>query len=241
MKRIFTLLVAVMTAMSSVFGQGMAFADEDAGIQAVPLNGEDNSGEWKIAFNLVNPYDTAITVLANRVDNNMFTGHGTYFCWDLCYDSTANTSIDPVTIQPKDTTPFFAQYIVFRPNEIVGFSTVKMAFTNISSGETIERTYQFSVGGAMSITPAERARLLSSPYPNPAKDRVQVDFELPSGTLEGDLKVYNLIGKQVMEQPLRQTSGTVTLNVEQLHSGVYFLYLNTADGNLTSQKLIIAK
>lgn len=72
-------------------------------------------------------------------------------------------------------------------------------------------------------------------YPNPFSAFVTVNVEEASVTNSSELILYNVLGKQVMNQTLTNTSTTVETN---LPSGVYFYKVINKDGGVQSGKLI---
>lgn len=72
-------------------------------------------------------------------------------------------------------------------------------------------------------------------YPNPASQSLQVfaNTELKASSLS----VYNIIGKEIMQQPLNQHQEVTNLNISALPSGLYFVRIADEHGKvLTSRK-----
>lgn len=242
MKHLFTLILLLSIGFSS-FGQSIKFAEDDNGIydvDPIPNLGEFDEGEFKLYFKIINTTETTLKLNAQRLENNVFEGHGNFFCWDLCYDSTGEASYSNIELAANDTTGF-AQYIVFRPNNITGYSEITMAFTDSVSGTLIQRTFRFSVNGALSIDKDLAAKALSAPYPNPARDFVHLDYTLPNGYTDSQVEVYNLIGKKVRVELLQGTTGTLRMSTEEMNSGIYFAYLTHKGEKITSRKMVIVK
>ncbi|GAB4409564.1 MAG: hypothetical protein OHK0039_13350 [Bacteroidia bacterium] len=238
MKYIATLLSLYLLTASTLTGQALKFAFPSEGIYDVPPGGEDGTGEYKILFYLTNTGSEAVQATSFR-ELNLASGHQSYFCWDLCYDTDRDVSDGPITIEAGDTTKF-AQYVVFKPDSTDGYSEVKMIFADIATGDTIQRVYKFSVGGVLSARDRlVRSTLLSAPYPNPASGQTVIGYTLPGGLREATLRVYNLIGEEVLRTPVRSSSGQVRLDVSRLRAGMYFVYLSSASQELASRKLIV--
>ena len=237
-KRLLSLCLLPLLALPVLPAQGLKFAFPSDGVIAVEPTGQDSTNEHKLNFYLTNTSGADIQASAFR-EENLAAGHQSYFCWDLCYDTTKDFSDGPVTIAAGDTTTF-AQYIVFIPNQTNGYSEVTMIIANNATGDTIQRTYKFSVGGVLSTDDKLwQQASLSAPYPNPAGAEARVDYELPNGLSDARIRVYNLIGKMVYEQPLKAPQGTVTLQTAALQAGMYFIYLTADNRELTSRKLIV--
>ena len=211
-------------------------------VDLIPNPGTADEGIYLSYFKLKNNTSGDLNVHAIRVANDTASGHESYFCWDICWGVGTNESQDPVAIAAGDTTGF-GQYLALKPNNTGGYSEVTMRFVNAADGaDFVEITYKYSVDGVLSISdPFYSARALSNPYPNPASTDVRVDYELPRGVINGRLEMYSLIGKKVKETALNQNVGTAHLTLENVRSGIYFMYLKAANEEITSRKLVVVK
>ncbi|MCB0838036.1 MAG: T9SS type A sorting domain-containing protein [Bacteroidetes bacterium] len=245
MNKFLLLLFISLLGISVSYGQSLKSINIPTGIinvDPIPNQGTAEEGEYKVYFKIVNLTGDSLPVVANRSVYNMAEGHGSFFCWDFCFDSTGNSSVDPVVLAPYDTTTF-AQYIIFRPNGLNGYSEVTMDFINVNDGnDAISINYQFSVGGVMSIADKINPGLaLSRPYPNPASNRVSIDYDLPAGIQEAQISIFNLIGQKMKTVDLEGINGTAEIETTGLRSGIYFLYLMVDGEDITSRKLVITK
>ena len=67
-------------------------------------------------------------------------------------------------------------------------------------------------------------------YPNPVDDRLYIETEAQSLTIE----IYDVFGRlQVTETPSHQ--GNLTIDVENLKAGIYFVKINTEKGNIVKR------
>lgn len=77
-------------------------------------------------------------------------------------------------------------------------------------------------------------------YPNPAKDNVQLNFNLNDSKIV-KVSVYNTLGAVVFSQnegTLSSGNHTIDLNVSNLSSGIYYMNIKAGDNTIT-KKLII--
>jgi len=236
MKRIFTtlLLVAILSLGAQAQDPSLAFASPEIDTLSVA----PDEFEHYVYFNLVNITESDIQVQANRFQNNLQPGQGSFFCWDLCYDTVKNVADDPITIGAGDTTEF-GQYLVLKPNNVEGFASVHMIFTDVNSGVPVQRIYEFQVSDATtSITALSLAEAyLSDPYPNPSEGQSRLRYRLPQGTSKAELQVIDFLGREVTTLPLSQSVGEVALDLNQAQRGVYFLRLVAEGEALLSRKL----
>lgn len=242
MKRIFILSFLVFALLASGYGQGFKFAFFDQPeVISVPTTGADSSSEWSIYFNVVNTSEQPLKLMAFRSEENYATGHKSYFCWDLCYPDFTDSCDAAVALQPGDTTGF-QQYLTIKTGDTPGYSEVTMTIQDSITKEEISHTFQISVGGVNSVEDKLLDKeALSNPYPNPARNEAFVKVDMPLGIRQGNLRVFNLIGKQVLDVPVASRVGTVRLPLETLRSGMYFLYLVGDGEEISSRKLVITK
>ncbi len=242
MKKLFTFSLALLFAIVTATAQSMQFISPPTG----DISRSSSDDTTKTYFQIKNTSAAPINVKARRLVTNMATGpdtmHQSFFCWDVCYGTSASASAYSIMILPGDTTDI-AQYIVLVPNGIPGYSSVTMRFfLEDNPGDYIEHTYNYSVDGVTSLNDkAALSQVLSAPYPNPAKDQASINYELPAGMANAEIQVYNLIGKKVRSIVLDGFSGTATIQTAGMTSGVYFLYLTAGGKQITSRKLIISK
>lgn len=71
--------------------------------------------------------------------------------------------------------------------------------------------------------------------PNPAKESVSLIFD--SMQSEVEVAVYNVLGKLVLTEVIKQTK-TILLNVSTLESGIYFIKIKDSKGEFGLRKLI---
>ena len=78
-------------------------------------------------------------------------------------------------------------------------------------------------------------------YPNPAVSKV--DFVLPNGVAPvRDVEVYDLLGKRVLslrDEAVEMSSTTITIDVERLANGVYFLRGGSEEGMHTGRFVVL--
>jgi photosystem II stability/assembly factor-like uncharacterized protein len=84
--------------------------------------------------------------------------------------------------------------------------------------------------GITSVVSADNVQV----YPNPATTEITVSLTSPS---EVDIRIFDVSGKLLVYQADKMIEGTHSLDVSELTSGVYFLRINSENGEIT-KKLI---
>jgi len=87
----------------------------------------------------------------------------------------------------------------------------------------------------LNIVSSKLADLYLNIYPNPAND---VIFISQTGYKISAIKVFNPQGQQVITKPVKPNENTLTIAINTLSKGIYFLQLNT-DIGIVSKKFIV--
>lgn len=99
-----------------------------------------------------------------------------------------------------------------------------------------------SVNISTGVTQIAEQNISMSVYPNPAKDNINVKFNLISNT-EVKLTMLNMLGEQVMELTNAELgSGEYIINVDasKLSGGMYYFRMHTDNSPDTFQKVIVS-
>ncbi|NIP42699.1 MAG: T9SS type A sorting domain-containing protein, partial [candidate division Zixibacteria bacterium] len=84
---------------------------------------------------------------------------------------------------------------------------------------------------------------LSQNYPNPFNPVTRIDFSLPWDTDEVNFDVYNILGRRVHAETMKDMSAgsyTIEFSGEGLPSGIY-LYRLRADDKILTRKMSLLK
>jgi hypothetical protein len=234
MKRFFTTMCLVWALSATLQAQDTTLAFLAPTLDTIQV--EASTFEETLYFNLINLTSDTLNLQATRIGNNLQPGQGSYFCWDLCYDSLGDQSQSPISLAPGDTTSF-GQYLVFKPNGLGGFSSVTMVFADVN-GFAISRTFEYEVETVTSVISFDPAQgYLSNPYPNPTQGQATLQYRLPLGVGQAELQVIDLLGREVAQVPLTQPRGTAHIDLSQTQRGIYFLRLVTAEKALISRRI----
>ncbi len=208
----------------------------------VYVDGEmtDNIYEEFLSHVLVkNNTDRDMQVKARREDIDVVTGSTNYLCWEACYPDDVTESPNAYTITAGEMTPetvFAGHYL---PQGNAGTSTVKYTFFN--ENEPDDQVY-FLVSYVISPTSLDdllSKALISSAYPNPATDQFTIDYEFPSGVEMAEVKLFNIVGQEILKQAVNGKSGKIQLTVSDLPEGIYFYSLTINDGATFTKKLVV--
>lgn len=117
-------------------------------------------------------------------------------------------------------------------NESMGhWSSFDTLFTLIdSSYNTVIAHFEYEVGIAM-LSKGIDLKI----FPNPTKGTISIKSNVPNMQI---VTVQNTLGQTVLRQQCEQKSSNISLNVQSLPTGIYFLTVGDYQGALASQKLL---
>ncbi len=82
---------------------------------------------------------------------------------------------------------------------------------------------------------------LFNAYPNPARDYVVFDYNVPAAKNTLTLTVTNTLGQQVMQKPLSGNNGQTWWDTKEIQPGTFYIKLSDGSKSISTQKLIIIK
>jgi type IX secretion system substrate protein/Reeler domain-containing protein len=119
----------------------------------------------------------------------------------------------------------------------ITFYVASVAGNDSSSGGTTTVNTEvvfntLTIGGVLAVNDA---RLLQfSMYPNPSDS--YVNLQLPSGTNKANVKIFDYLGKTLIQKNLNNTNNN--LDVSNLSAGIYFVRIQS-DTKVGTKKLIV--
>ncbi|MDQ3072625.1 MAG: T9SS type A sorting domain-containing protein, partial [Bacteroidota bacterium] len=77
-------------------------------------------------------------------------------------------------------------------------------------------------------------------YPNPFTSEAVFEYNLPRGTRDAVLTVYDMAGRAVRVYALTGSSGRLMISAAGMTGGVYYYHVAAAGGVLNTGKMILA-
>ncbi|MCS7072942.1 MAG: T9SS type A sorting domain-containing protein, partial [Bacteroidia bacterium] len=188
-----------------------------------------------------NTSNTPLNMLVKRIANNLTTGHKSFFCWGIyCYAPTTSISPDTLVIPVGQTnTSFKARLRPFdaaNPYGYPGNSSVTYRFINIGN-DSVEVTFYYTIGSSSIDKNISETYMLSSPYPNPSSEFTRIEYSVPN---TASLKIYDFFGRQLRNYPIKN-NGSVTVDVSNLSSGIYFYSIEANGKTIATKKLTVSR
>lgn len=247
MKKLLLIFVSVLLCSHFIAAQSLTILYNGAPLTngaEITLNGEISSDpfyEVKAYARVKNNTDRTVNVMAKRVEHDTVTGTENYFCWGQCFPPNVSISPNPTPIAANDTTPheFFTGY--YTPKQKPGTSIIKYVFFIESDvNDSISFIVNYVVSPS-SLNDLRATSNLGNAFPNPASEKVSINYELPFGTSQAQIKIFNLMGQAVAEQQLFNSRGKAELNLSNLKEGVYFYSLHINNQAVATKKLIVRR
>lgn len=234
MKRILYLIAFCMIFSSAAFTQSLNLSNYNISVWGNQW--DEMGGSLDIMNTSANPID----VMVERVNNNLSTGHSSYFCFNgECFDDNISLSTLVHNIPVGATVSgSFIHYC--KPLGNIGISHVSYCFydnNNIADSVCITFTYSAS---AVGISEKATEGLISHPQPNPSDNFTTFSYSLSQNPQDYHLVVYNILGSKVAEQQFEAAEGLVVFPTKNLESGTYFYSLVYKNKVLNTGKLLVS-
>ncbi|MEM6261774.1 MAG: T9SS type A sorting domain-containing protein [Bacteroidota bacterium] len=235
MKKYIYLFSILFLSASISTAQGIEVEPESTG----PIAFDANVTEHVEYAKVYNRSAVDKIVQVERTVNNLSSGQSTYFCWDNCFSPSVSLSGN-LTVPANGSLDIFSVHFV--PDGNADRAEITFVFTNVDNpGDRQEVTFVFDNNPSTSIDEFDAVNALRGPFPNPASDHFKLMYELPTGIMKAELKIYNLIGRQIRQLDVDGFEDEITVDANGMTPGVYFVYLTAEGKELTSRKLVISK
>ena len=77
-------------------------------------------------------------------------------------------------------------------------------------------------------------------FPNPNNGIMQLDYYL-GGYAKAEFKLYDITGKLILSKTIADNEGTLIINEQNLHNGVYFYHILVGEKTINTDKIVIIK
>ncbi len=247
MKKLVLLLTLLIGAGAYASAQSLSMHLDGVAIengQSVYINGEMTGDQFEefLAHMLVkNNSDRELAVKARREDVEVVEGSMNYLCWVSCFGNDVFESPDAYNLAPGEMTSdeIFAGH--YAPQGNVGTSIVKYTFFSESDPTDNVSFMAHFVASPTSVNDILAKSVISDVYPNPAGQNVFFDYDLPLEVKSAGVTLFNLLGQEVISQPINDFAGKLQINISDLPEGVYFYSLTLNQQNAVTKKLIIRR
>ena len=208
---------------------------------------------WDVVNGSENPLELQVTrILIDTVSPFNYPyvsgGEGSYerFCWGTtCFNYGTDSSPDNptflVSLAPGDSASM--DYDVFRsdfyPNGVVGTTTLRYCIhPNFSVGAGTCHSVTYVIDGTTDLRdqPSSTSPAIASIQPNPASDRMVIQFE---DARRGLLEFRNLVGQVVKAEPVADGAKSQAIHLDDMAPGIWLVTYRVDGIPRSTQRLVI--
>ncbi|KAA5824096.1 T9SS type A sorting domain-containing protein [Algibacter amylolyticus] len=144
---------------------------------------------------------------------------------DLLLTATGTTDFNTYEVDTE------AQYI-----KLIGFGRFNSTGDTRKSQWNAIGEIEFYGSESLSVNDNQMSNL--NIYPNPAKNSISIEHLNATIT---SLSIYNIQGRKVLEQPLKNSDSKIEINISSLVNGLYLLTIKDENGAQASRKIVVSK
>lgn len=200
------------------------------------------------SFNVRNITNNNIVIKCDRVILEQSHSDAMYpsennVCTESCYPSFMN-NID-IELSGNAEVEFAAHFIPAFDDTytypLEGSSMkVQYSFYTNTDDEPVVLIVNFKYS-TTSVEDYSDNRIFSNAYPNPAKNMVSFNYDMPANVQAASVAIYNMMGQEVLRQDLNIGGSRLDVNVSDLTDGVYFYSLIINNQAVKTNKLVVSK
>ncbi|MCC7302633.1 MAG: T9SS type A sorting domain-containing protein [Bacteroidia bacterium] len=241
MKKLLLTLTLAGTAFAGIDAQTSSYTIKDgAGNiingQTITLTDEPSTPLITFDFDVTNNGNLPKTTYMERQELVLIPSTQNYFCWDVCYPPFVSTSTNGVSITNGGT--YTLGTVDYQPQGQLGMSVIRYVIYDFQNPND---SAWFIIN--WNITPAsveeEMSGSILPAFPNPALTHTTINYELQGRN--GYLNICNMLGEIVKVIPVSSGKNSVTLDVTELKSGIYFYSLVAEHKILATRKFTVSR
>jgi len=189
---------------------------------------------------------SALDIQCRRYELDVVPGTKNFYCWFICY-TNAVTGTNPHSVSTHFLTipaggsvnnVFAADH---EPDGTIGVSKYRYVWfdkNNPNDSAWVDMHFAVTLTGVSEIQNSTKMEI----YPNPASDKVTLNFNNSKGFKVDKVRIINALGLVVKTVDLESNSkGNAGIDLSALNNGVYFFTLFGEKGIFGTRRLVISK
>ena len=241
---LFIFVIGILSFTTNVMSQSIQLSD-DSGIVANGKNFymEDSCASMSFTrIHVTNISSGSLGYRVKKIETSLVAGASCSMCWGNCYGSgtytVPPTSKSPITIASNATDASFVGD--YNPGGSCGESIITYVFFNAASVNDSAWILVHYITTCTGINELNQSKFeISNAFPNPAVGNTSINYSLPQNTVNAKCVVTNILGSKVIEMPVNNQKGTITINTEVLNSGIYFYSFYVNSQLISTKKLMV--
>ena len=180
------------------------------------INPRHDVDNYKFVITTAGTITVTLTTLPRDYDLKLLNSAGT----QVAVSQNGNTTAETINYTAAAGTYYAQAYPYKNANSATNCYTLKVALGTASrQGETL---------------PLFSSKKLLTVYPNPSKDKLNINLTGYEGVSE--MRIYDVNGRQVSSLRTGQTNSI--MDISTLAKGVYLIKVTTASGEVLNQKIV---
>jgi hypothetical protein len=220
-------IAVINTADGSTIANGSSFYQATTAGNIIEVDFEFKNTSSSSKNYHVKKYDLQV----NKVNSSDLAE--AYYCTGLnCYPPTTTITPTPVTLGANTT---IALKLYLSEASAVGESTIKYEIYDVANpGDMVSFTIKYN--GPLSVKTTENVVALSDIYPNPASSKAFINLN-SIAVISGNVSITNTLGSVVSSKAVEISQGknTISLDTENLTSGIYFVTIYAKNQRLVKK------
>lgn len=241
MKKILLIISAVTFSLAAVYSQSLTLSDVDgntieSGSTVVFGGTTDETIESHIY--ITNTTGSAMDITVKKVEVELVDGSNNTFCVGInCYPPSTYVS-SPFTIEAGATNESFHGEYNANGNE--GISTITYIFKPTASpNDSVYATVEYQAPPEAINEMFLDENVLSKAYPNPSNTYAKIDYSFGSNPGNVQVVFFNVLGMEVYKEEIANTSGTLEINTQNWHNGIYYYMILAGKEKFSAKKMIV--
>lgn len=242
MKRSILYFSLFMLLGISVFAQNLVIRDTTG---TVINNGDTVSVSCQpsilnyIYLDIENTGTDSLAVKAKKAHISLVSGGTVSICWGSCWPPSYFVAPDSIWIAPDSIVSEFSAE--FNAHGNFGTSIVRFTFWDVANPADSAHVFvKFEVSHNNGVAESAPEKIqFSNAFPNPANTYSVLSYNLPANSFENRIVVRDMLGNEVVNEVLFESSGTIRIDTNPLGNGVYFYSLILNGKPYATRKLIV--
>ncbi len=192
-------------------------------------SGAADEFELELGFTVSNQSFEQIPVKVRRTVLSNISGSSNFFCWLACYTESTSLTPNPLIIYGESSSNAFSAHL--RPYMNSGTAQIQYTFFNADNtldSTNVIVTFEVTPLGIKNVVTESNVRA----FPNPADDKLTLNFNRNSNTSTAYLELFNMLGSKVASIPVTTLDGSIVIPTDDFKSGLYFYSLKE-DGKIS--------
>ncbi len=236
-----TLLIAITNSYSQSFEISTSEGLMDDTTYMYQSN--DSARLFTLTVMVKNISENAIFVKATRTNIDVIDGTTNNICFnDVCYPDFIDTVPHAINLAPGETTGAKSSLVTdyFSPVGTIGSSVIKYSFYDSLNMDNVKEFYIVYKSSPLSVGENLQDMInISNIYPNPATNKINIDYDFGTTVNTASLKIINLLGSVVKDVELDKSSIKLSMDISDLNAGVYFYSIVVNNDVFQTKKLVI--